>query len=76
MLTSVPNHVELRSATASLDENLSQRSHGVSDRELFELFLLEQKEDTFGELVSRFGAMVFAVAMRCLRDCHAAEDVF
>ena len=76
MLNSVSINAESTTATTSPDDDPSQRSVRISDRELIERFLKEKTEDVFVELISRFGAMVFAVAMRCLRDRHAAEDVF
>src|SRR5690606_907955 len=49
---------------------------GLSDGQLLQAYLQSKEEAAFGQLVSRFGPLVFAVAMRSLRDRHAAEDVF
>lgn len=48
----------------------------ISDGELLRRYLQKREEPAFAELVARFGPLVYAVALRSLRDSHAAEDVF
>jgi RNA polymerase sigma factor (sigma-70 family) len=48
----------------------------VADGELLRRFLETRSNAAFTELVRRFGPVVYAVALRSLRDHHAAEDVF
>ncbi len=47
----------------------------VSDAELLSQFLKLKNEAAFTALVDRYGNMVFAVAVRIVRDRHSAEDV-
>ncbi|QDT32113.1 RNA polymerase sigma factor [Thalassoglobus polymorphus] len=47
----------------------------VSDAELLSQFLKLKNEAAFTALVERYGHMVFAVAVRIVRDRHSAEDV-
>lgn len=60
----------------SPDSGTCASTDTISDGQLLLSFLSRQEEDAFAQLVSRFGALVFAVAIRSLRDRHAAEDVF
>jgi RNA polymerase sigma factor (sigma-70 family) len=47
-----------------------------ADADLLRRFLRQRDEEAFEELVSRFGPLVYAVALRVVHDRHAAEDVF
>lgn len=47
----------------------------VGDAELISRFLRLKNEAAFAQIVNRYGAMVFAVALRLLKDRHSAEDV-
>lgn len=46
-----------------------------SDGEMLSAFLKQQDEAAFAAIVQRHGQMVFGVALRIVRDLHAAEDV-
>ena len=50
-----------------------QRAAG--DAELLNAFVRQQSEQAFAEIVSRYGEMVFAVALRSVRHRQTAEDV-
>jgi RNA polymerase sigma factor (sigma-70 family) len=54
---------------------LGKQQSDTTDGELLIRFLHSQCEQAFGELVSRHGAMVFAVARRLLGSLTDAEDV-
>jgi RNA polymerase sigma factor (sigma-70 family) len=60
----------------SSDPGPPSSSSALSDGRLLQAYLRTKEEAAFGQLVSRFGTLVFAVALRSLRDRHAAEDVF
>ena len=47
----------------------------VSDAQLLSQFLKLKNEAAFAAIVNRYGNMVFAVAVRIVRDRHIAEDV-
>jgi RNA polymerase sigma factor (sigma-70 family) len=47
----------------------------ASDSELLEKFKREKSDDAFGQLVSRYVDLVYAAAMRQVRDPHVAQDV-
>lgn len=47
----------------------------VSDAQLLSQFLKLKNEEAFAAIVNRYGSMVFAVAVRIVRDRHIAEDV-
>jgi RNA polymerase sigma factor (sigma-70 family) len=78
MLISAPQPVEAPDAAATEPSQAAPTSHtcAPSDGQLLQAYLKSGEEAAFGQLVSRFGPLVFAVAMRNLRDRHAAEDVF
>ncbi len=48
----------------------------VSDGNLLRRFLKNRNEAVFAELVDRFGPLVYGIALRMLRNHHAAEDAF
>ena len=79
MLSSPPIPAE-RSITAqpvqSQDVDATRPLADLSDGQLLRNFLEGGEEAAFAQLVSRFGPLVLAVALRSLRDRHAAEDVF
>jgi RNA polymerase sigma factor (sigma-70 family) len=47
-----------------------------TDRHLLESYLSQRDEAAFTALVQRHGSMIYGLALRLLRDAHAAEDVF
>jgi len=47
-----------------------------SDGDLLRSFLRNRDEPAFAELVERFGPLIYAIALRILRNHHAAEDAF
>lgn len=64
-------------AVASITNCVVTQGHGfVSDGELLCRFVKARDQAAFAELVNRFGPLVIGIAVRTLRDKHAAEDVF
>lgn len=56
-------------------EQIAQTSKTLSDVELLKRFLQTGDEAAFRSIVHRYGQLVFAVALRIVRDRHTAEDV-
>lgn len=79
MLISPPVPGEV-TETAECAESTGSNSHSsslhVSDGQLLRRYVNQRDEAAFSQLVTRFGPLVYAVALRTLRDQHAAEDVF
>jgi len=68
--------VDAAESTGTYDSVSTPQHAELSDGQLLETYLRSREESAFEQLVSRFGPLVLAVALRQLRDRHAAEDVF
>ena len=79
MLISPPESYEVAQRAGpreSSDSCVSPAAPKTSDGQLLRRYLAGREEAAFTQLVTRFGPLVYAVALRSLRDRHAAEDVF
>ena len=62
--------------SASVEKPAVKDVETRSDQELLTQFLSDADESAFAGLVKRHGTLVMGVALRTVREAHAAEDVF
>jgi len=67
---------QLGPVTRYLRHVRAQQFESLTDRQLLHRFTAAREAAAFTALVQRYGAMVWGVCRRLLRDRHVAEDAF